>query len=122
MRLQVTTANNWGFNLLRIKGLMRLEVSDCEQRELLSHAAHHESAVASGIRLRTTGLYSPAAHNESAVASGIRLRTTGLFSPAAHHESAVASGIRLRTTGLFHLLHIMSLCGFGYPTANNEGV
>ncbi len=36
------------------------------------------------------GLYSPAAHHESAVASGNRLRTTGLFSPAAHYESAVA--------------------------------
>ncbi len=44
------------------------------------------------------GLYSPAAHHESAVASGIRLRTTGLSSPAAHHESVVASGIRLRTS------------------------
>ncbi len=44
------------------------------------------------------GLYSPAAHYESAVASGISLRTTGLFSPAAHYESAVASGIRLRTS------------------------
>ncbi len=65
--------------------------------------------MASGIRLRTTGLYSPAAHNESAVASGIRLRTTGLFSPAAHYESAVASGMRLRTRGCLHLLHIMSL-------------
>ena len=46
------------------------------------------------------GLYSPAAHHESAVASGNRLRTTGLFSPAAHNESAVASGISLRTWGL----------------------
>ncbi len=44
------------------------------------------------------GLYSPAAHNESAVASGNRLRTTGLSSPAAHYESVVASGIRLRTS------------------------
>nr|QVQ57323.1 hypothetical protein [Klebsiella pneumoniae] len=34
--------------------------------------------MASGIRLRTTGLYSPAAHNESAVASSMRLRTRGL--------------------------------------------
>ncbi len=45
------------------------------------------------------GLYSPAAHHESAVASGISLRTTGLSSPPAHHESAVASGMRLRTWG-----------------------
>ncbi len=44
------------------------------------------------------GLYSPAAHHESAVASGNRLRTMGLSSPAAHHESVVASGIRLRTS------------------------
>ena len=76
---------------------------------LFSPAAHYESAVASGISLRTTGLYSPAAHCESAVASGISLRTTGLFSPAAHYESAVATGIRLRQRGCIHMLHIMSL-------------
>ncbi|BBE58823.1 hypothetical protein TRKP33_p0265 (plasmid) [Klebsiella pneumoniae] len=44
-------------------------------------------------------MFSPAAHYESAVASGISLRTTGLSSPPAHHESAVASGMRLRTWG-----------------------
>ncbi len=55
--------------------------------------------MASGNRLRTTGLFSPAAHYESAVASGISLRTTGLSSPPAHHESAMASGMRLRTWG-----------------------
>lgn len=59
------------------------------------------------------GLYSSAAQNQSAVASGIRLRTPGLFSPAVHHESAVASGIRLRTMGLF--LSTMLLKAAGAP-------
>nr|CAD0189700.1 Hypothetical_protein [Klebsiella pneumoniae] len=63
--------------MLRIGSLMRLEVSDCEQR-VVSPAAHYESAVTSGISLRTTGLFSLAAHYESAVASGMRLRTRGL--------------------------------------------
>ncbi len=80
---------------------------------LYSSAARNQSAVASGIRLRTTGLFSPAVHHESAMASGIRLRTTGLFSPAVHHESAVASGIRLRTMGLF--LSTMLLKAAGAP-------
>ncbi len=80
---------------------------------LYSSAAQNQSAVASGIRLRTTGLFSRAVHHESAMASGIRLRTTGLFSPAVHHESAVASGIRLRTMGLF--LSTMLLKAAGAP-------
>jgi hypothetical protein len=125
MRLRITGFIHW----LNFISQLRFHLMTAN-KGLYSPAAHHESAVASGNRLRTTGLYSPAAHHESVwlrvsdcgqrlltcwasesdEAGGIRLRTTGLFSPAAHHESAVASGNRLRTSwGCFHLLCIMSL-------------
>ncbi|HHF8623589.1 TPA: hypothetical protein ACPTWB_005006, partial [Klebsiella pneumoniae] len=52
---------------------------------------------------------SPAAHHESAVASGNRLRTTGLF-----HRLHIMSLLWLLVTdceqrGCFHRLHIMCL-------------
>ena len=42
----------------------------------------------------------------SAVASGIRLRTTWLFSPAAHYESAVTQVSDCEQGGCFQLLRI----------------